>query len=142
MRVVVDCNVLVSAAMSPSTCREALSEITRFHTLLYSRETLQEFLEVANYARIQPYFPRIKKIVGAMLRLGVEVWPSGEPIDLPDTDDAVYLQTALAGQADILVTGNRKHFPFADYRASASCRRGSFWRSRRRNGSKISRLRK
>jgi putative PIN family toxin of toxin-antitoxin system len=116
MRVVVDCNVLVSAAMSPSTCRQALAEIGRFHTLLYCRETLQELLEVANYPRIQPYFPRVKKIAGAMLRLGVEVRPSEEPIDLPDPDDAVYLQTALAGQADILVTGNRRHFPFAEYR--------------------------
>jgi putative PIN family toxin of toxin-antitoxin system len=116
MRVVVDCNVLVSAAMSPSTCREALSEITRFHTLLYCRETLQEFLEVARYPRIRPYFPRVKKIVRVMLRIGVEVTPSAQPIDLPDPDDAVYLQTALAGQADVLITGNRRHFPFADYR--------------------------
>ena len=72
------------------------SEIARFHTLLYCRETLQELLAVAKYARIQPYLPRVKKIAGTMLRLGVEVRPSEEPIDLPDPDDAVYLQTALA----------------------------------------------
>ena len=51
-----------------------------------------------------------------MLRLGVEVKPVDDPVDLPDPDDAVYLQTALAGQADILITGNRKHFPFEEYR--------------------------
>lgn len=116
MRVVVDCNVLVSAAMSPSTCRRCLSEIARSHTWLYSRATLQEFLEVAQYTHIKPYFPRVKKIIKVMLRLGVEVRPVDDPVDLPDPDDAVYLQTALAGQADILITGNRKHFPFEEYR--------------------------
>lgn len=51
-----------------------------------------------------------------MLRLGVEVRPVDDPVDLPDPEDAVYLQTALGGQADILITGNRKHFPFEEYR--------------------------
>lgn len=115
MRVVIDCNVLVSAAMSPTTCRQALNEAARFHALLYSRETLRELLRVADYKRIRPFSRRVRKIARTLLRLGVEVRPAAEPVALPDPDDAVYLQTALAGQAEVLVTGNRRDFPFAEY---------------------------
>lgn len=116
MRVVLDCNVLISAAISNSTCRQLLDEVARAHTLLYSQETLQEFLAVIRYTHLKPYHPRAKQILKLMLQIGVEVRPVEEPITLPDPDDATYLQTALAGQAEVLVTGNRKHFPFAEYR--------------------------
>lgn len=115
MKVVLDCNVFVSAAISRSTCRQLLDEVARFHVLFYSRETLQEFLKVMKYTHLRSYNPRAKRIIKMVLRLGVEVIPAGEPIELPDPDDAIYLQTALAAQADVLITGNRKHFPFDDY---------------------------
>jgi putative PIN family toxin of toxin-antitoxin system len=115
MRIVVDCNVLVSAAISRSTCRQVLNEVTRSHTLYYSHETLNEFLRVSKYTYIKPYFPRVQKIVKTMLRVGIQVIPSQRSIDIPDPDDAVYLQTALAAKADILITGNLKHFPFDNY---------------------------
>ncbi|MGF1615051.1 MAG: putative toxin-antitoxin system toxin component, PIN family [Gammaproteobacteria bacterium] len=115
MRIVIDCNVLVSAALSRSTCRQVLNEVARAHTLCYSHETLHEFLRVSKYTYIKPYFPRVQKIVKTMLRVGIEVIPSPQSIDLPDPDDAVYVQTALTAQADILITGNLKHFPFESY---------------------------
>lgn len=115
MRIVVDCNVLVSAAISRSTCRQVLDEVARSHTLCYSHEALHEFLRVAKYTNIKPYFPRVQKIVKTMLRIGIEVIPSEQSIDPPDPDDAVYLQTALAAKAEILITGNLKHFPFESY---------------------------
>lgn len=115
MKVVLDCNVLVSAAISRSTCRQLLDGVARFHTLVYSRETLQEFLVVMKYTHLKPFYPRAKQIIKTVLRLGVEVRPAAKAIELPDPDDAVYLQTALAANADVLVTGNRKDFPFDDY---------------------------
>jgi putative PIN family toxin of toxin-antitoxin system len=115
MKVVLDCNVLVSAAISRSTCRQLFDEVARFHTFFYSREMLQEFLAVMKYTHLRPYYPRAKQIIKMVLRLGVEVRPAAVSIELPDPDDAVYLQTALAAKAEVLVTGNRKHFPFDDY---------------------------
>lgn len=115
MRVVLDCNVLVSAAISRGTCRQVLDEVAHSHTLCYSQATLQEFLRVSRYTYIKPYFPRVQKIVKTILRIGVEVIPADRSITLPDPDDVVYLQTALAAKADILITGNRKHFPFENY---------------------------
>lgn len=115
MRIVVDCNVLVSATMSRSACRQVLDEVARSHTLCYSHETLHEFLRVSKYTHIKPYFPRVQKIVKTMLRVGIEVIPLQQFVDLPDPDDAVYLQTALAAKAEVLITGNLKHFPFESY---------------------------
>lgn len=116
MRVVLDCNVLVSAAISPTTCRQLLDQVAREHTVIYSQETLQEFMAVSRYTHLRPYFSRAKLILELILAVGVEVEPHTDSIELPDPDDVVYLQTALAGKADIIVTGNRKDFPFAEYR--------------------------
>jgi predicted nucleic acid-binding protein len=33
------------------------------------------------------------------------------PLTLPDEDDRMWLEVAVAGRAEALVTGNLKHFP-------------------------------
>ncbi|MGA8185450.1 MAG: PIN domain-containing protein [Terriglobia bacterium] len=104
-----------TAAISRSTCQQVLNEVTRPHTLCYSHAMLREFLRVAKYTQIKPYFPRVQKTVKTMLRVDIEVVPAEQSIDLPDPDDAVYLRTALAANAEILITGNLKHFPFESY---------------------------
>ncbi len=40
---------------------------------------------------------------------------AGHPLlaRLPDPTDESFLETALAGKADCLITGNAKHFPFS-----------------------------
>lgn len=37
------------------------------------------------------------------------------PFELPDEDDLPYLAAALHAEADLLLTGNAKHFPEATY---------------------------
>jgi uncharacterized protein len=42
---------------------------------------------------------------------GVDVAASPIGLTLPDSDDAVFVEVAVAGAASRLVTGNSKHFP-------------------------------
>jgi predicted nucleic acid-binding protein len=46
--------------------------------------------------------------------LHVEPRP-GTSFGLSDPDDEIYLATALAGRADVLITGNIRHFPAPRY---------------------------
>jgi len=34
---------------------------------------------------------------------------------LPDPQDRIYLDAAISARADVLITGNKKHFPQAAY---------------------------
>ena len=85
MKVVVDCNVLISAGINnKGTCRQFISEVARNHMELILREA----------TFIRP--------ISCLFRL-------------PDPDDEIYLATALTVKADVLVTGNKKHFPLPRY---------------------------
>ena len=116
MRVVIDCNVLISAGISKDgTCGKVLDEVIRFHEWYSSRPTFREFLSVIRYPHLKRYKRKLKAIEKAYRKAAIEVKPDPAPINLPDPDDAVYLQTAVAARADIVITGNRKHFPPNEY---------------------------
>ncbi len=118
MRIVIDCNVLVSAAISSGgACRQVLDRVIRFHEWYFSKQTLEEYVAVSRYAHLRKYRRKLDAIRDSMLKTGIEIEVrSGDPDLLPDPDDVIYLDIAFAVKADLLITGNRKHFPQYTYR--------------------------
>lgn len=110
MKVVLDCNVLISAAITNGACRQVLDEVIRRHDWFYSPPLLAELLAVKVYPRLAKYQHKVDQIAAVMVAVGHEVAPSADDVVLPDPDDVVYLQTALAAAADVLVTGNQRDF--------------------------------
>lgn len=110
MRVVLDCNVLISAGLTDGACRQVLAEVIRRHDWFYSPPLLAELLAVTAYPRLAKYRHKLEQIATVMVAIGHEVAPAPDLITLPDPDDVVYLQTALAAAADVLVTGNLRDF--------------------------------
>ncbi len=55
MRVVLDCNVLVSAARIDGTCREVIDRIVRQHEIVLSEPILSEYEAVAGRRGQAPY---------------------------------------------------------------------------------------
>jgi predicted nucleic acid-binding protein len=47
MRVVLDCNVLISAGLNPGICRTVLHEVLESHQCILSAQILQEYVTVA-----------------------------------------------------------------------------------------------
>jgi putative PIN family toxin of toxin-antitoxin system len=116
MRIVIDCNVLISAGISKNgTCGKVLDEVIRVHQWYFSHPTLQEFLSVSKYPHLARHRRKLRAVEKAFRKSAIEVEPDATPIDLPDPDDAVYLQTAVAARADVLITGNKKDFPLNEY---------------------------
>ena len=76
---------------------------------------------VGRRTSLRRYRPRFEAIYQTLLAVAVSVRPDPTPISLPDPDDVVYLQTALAAQANVFVTGNRKDFPFDHYKGVHIC---------------------
>ncbi len=47
MRVVIDCNVVVSAALASVTCRKVIAEAVRYHEIVLSEPIIDEYLAIS-----------------------------------------------------------------------------------------------
>jgi putative PIN family toxin of toxin-antitoxin system len=113
LRLVIDTNVLVSAALNPDGLERTtiLIAITKPARLYVSPPILEEYAGVL--AR-----PHLKIRKGVRLQLlqliknrSYMVVPSQRLEVASEPDDNVFLESADKAGADYLVTGNQKHFP-------------------------------
>jgi putative PIN family toxin of toxin-antitoxin system len=113
LRLVVDTNILVSAALKPdglqrTTLRLAMTKPSR---LYISEAILEEYRAVLARPEL-----RIRKgIQQQMLQLIRNHFYLVHPLRTlrvaPDPDDNKFLECADIARADYLVTGNQRHFP-------------------------------
>jgi putative PIN family toxin of toxin-antitoxin system len=116
VRIVLDCNVIVAAARTPGVCRMVLLKALRDHEVILSTPIIREYRSVGVRPKHKPYHRTMLAITNLLEGVALLVEPSPEAsFGLSDLDDEVYLATALAGQADILITGNIRHFPDSRY---------------------------
>jgi len=113
VKVVIDTNVLVSGLLSPYG---PPGEIVRMVSsgvlsLCFDARVFSEYSEVMR----RPKFPFRREEVAALLE---EIQSKGsvvasEPLArrLVDPHDEAFLEVAIAGKVEMLVTGNLKHYP-------------------------------
>ena len=109
MKVVIDCNVLVSAARSGGVCGTVIVEAVRRHEIVLSDLIVDEYKTVAERLGHAPYRAGLLAIIRELEQIAIVVEPTDEVFGLNDPDDEVYLATAMAGDA-VLITGNRRDF--------------------------------
>ena len=109
MKVVLDCNVLVSAARIDSTCRAVIDAVVRWHEIVLSEPILAEYNAVAGRRSQAPYRDTLQFVIREFEQLATLVEPENIMFGLRDPDDEVYLATATAGGA-VLITGNTRDF--------------------------------
>ncbi|MCY3941465.1 MAG: putative toxin-antitoxin system toxin component, PIN family [Gammaproteobacteria bacterium] len=114
MRVVLDCNVLVSAARVDGTCREVINRVVLAHEIVLSKPILSEYKAVAERRSQRPFREALTFVISEIERLAVVVEPVNVVFGIRDPDDEVYLATAEAGGAT-LITGNIRDFTEARY---------------------------
>ena len=114
MRVILDTNVLLGALISPHGPPDAIYRAWRAarFELVTSRAQLDELRRVSRYPKLKTLLPahRIGTMLNNMQRaLVLEVLPALlENLEANDPDDTFLLAMALAGEADYLVTGDRR----------------------------------
>lgn len=105
MRIVLDTNVLVSGILAEGLCREIVETHLPDHTPILSRRLWDELVNV-----LEEKFgltPDNLPLLGLYHRLATWVEPSElKPSVCRDCNDDWVLATALAGEAEAIVTGD------------------------------------
>jgi putative PIN family toxin of toxin-antitoxin system len=112
MRAVVDTNILVRAIIKPDgTVGPVLHQLRLGrYTILYARVLLAELVDVLNRPRIRHKYhlsdDDIKTVLGLVLLRGEPVTPQRTIAVCRDPKDDKFLEVAIAGKADAIVSGD------------------------------------
>ena len=79
--------------------------------LLFDERILGEYREVLSRPRFALEATDIAEVLRQLEADGERISVAPSPIELPDPDDLAFVEVALSGRADALVTGNARHFP-------------------------------
>ena len=113
IRAVVDTNILVRALIIPQgTVGPVLLRLRHGeYTLLYARPLLEELVDVLNRPRIRDKYglseDDIQTVIGLILLCGEAVTPEKSITVCRDPKDDKFLEVAVAGEADVIVSGDQ-----------------------------------
>ncbi|MEQ8684641.1 MAG: putative toxin-antitoxin system toxin component, PIN family [Imperialibacter sp.] len=110
MRIVLDCNTVVSASLlEDSLSRRAVNWVIINCEILVSDEVHSEISEVLKRPKFKKYFPDREpdNLLIQIAAVAQQVEISEKITACRDPKDNMYLELAIAGQADCIVTGDK-----------------------------------
>lgn len=115
MKVVLDTNVLVAGLLNPY---HAAGEVVAMASsgalvLCYDARIISEYKEVLTRPKFQFDQNQADDLIQFFQAQGEVAAPEPLKVRLPDADDEMFLEAAIAAQARCLITGNLKHYPAA-----------------------------
>jgi uncharacterized protein len=110
--IVLDTNIIVSALIRPfgNASRILDMVISGDLTLLYDDRILSEYREVLLREKFGFEENDVDIVLEYIERECLRITAVVTDEQLPDKDDIPFLEVALSGKADALVTGNKRHF--------------------------------
>jgi putative PIN family toxin of toxin-antitoxin system len=112
LRVVLDTNVLISGLINPDGSPGRVLDLFLAGelTLLVDDRILAEYRAVLPRPKFGFAAGDIADVIDQIEAESVRVMALPLGISLPDKTDLPFLEVALAGRAEVLVTGNARHF--------------------------------
>ena len=122
LKIIIDTNVIIAAIHNPVgkpalVLSIALSEMPEMISMYISPEIWGEYLEIFGREKFN-YFNKnhVKTLLSQIRQRAILIKPSLAVSAIKiDPADNRFLECALAAEADFLVTGNTKHFPFKKF---------------------------
>ena len=113
LRLVVDTNIVVSAALKPDGLQRTvlLLAITRPARLYVSKAILTEYRDVLSRREFKIRKGLRQQLLDLIRKRSHLVAPAWTVQVASDPEDNMFLECADAAHADYLVTGNLRHFP-------------------------------
>ena len=113
MRIVLDTNVLVSAFLKPASDAARVLRLVLQGDLeiVFNEHILAEYMEVLSRPRFGLDQRKVRAVLEYLRSVGTVAPAVASSFRLPDPDDEPFLEAAVGGRAQFLVTGNKRHFP-------------------------------
>lgn len=113
MKIVLDTNVLVSGLLTPfGTSGEIVRMVSAGKLVLqYDSRILLEYKDVLYRPKFQFNKEQIDSLLDYIEKNGQLVPTIPLKHNLPDPDDEPFLEIAIGGKAECLITGNKVHYP-------------------------------
>jgi len=105
MKVVIDCNIIISAGLKEGLCRTVLSYVIENCDIYVSEATLKEYIVVSQRAKFSLSYDLLEKIIILFRRSAELVKVKELNIKLPDPSDGKYIDIAKVKQF-IAITQN------------------------------------
>jgi putative PIN family toxin of toxin-antitoxin system len=113
MKIVLDTNVLVSGLLSPHSPPGQIVRMVAAGdiVLCYDARITTEYRNVLLYPKFNFDVNRVDSLIDVITSAGIPI--AAKPVSplLPDPEDTKFLEVAITGTAEYLVTGNLKHYP-------------------------------
>jgi putative PIN family toxin of toxin-antitoxin system len=122
MNVVLDTNIIVSAALSPNgNCAKIIEIVSTQEEmqLYYGYEILFEYITVLSRPKLKIALEVQFAIIESIKDVGKIINPPLSDFQLTDESDRIFYDTAKASES-VLITGNIKHFPSESFIMTAS----------------------
>ncbi|MBU4292781.1 MAG: putative toxin-antitoxin system toxin component, PIN family [Actinobacteria bacterium] len=113
MILVIDTNIIISALIKPfSDSSKILNLILSGKIkLAYDSRILYEYEEILRRKKFNFDPQNTEAIITQIKEEGIHIDSLPLNVAFPDKDDAPFLEVAVSARVDVIVTGNKKHFP-------------------------------
>lgn len=128
---VIDTNTFISAVLLPqSVARQAVDKAVLHGAVLVSAATIAEVMRVITRPKFDRYVPyESRRLVLALLLRRTTLIPVTVQItDCRDPKDNKFLEVAVAGNADVIISGDDDLLVLHPYRGISICTPGDFVR--------------
>lgn len=113
MRIVLDTNVLVSATLNPHGIPGRILDglLSGEYKLVVDDRILDEYRDVLSRSRFNFMDYYVNNLLEFFYHEAEHETAAPFPLDLRDPNDKPFLEVAIQGKVDALITGNLKDFP-------------------------------
>jgi uncharacterized protein len=113
MNVVIDTNVIISGLLNPAGVPAKIINLILNEelTLLYDNRILSEYKNVLNRKKFKFEREIIDALLDYIKNEGLFIVANPISKHFTDESDKMFLEVALSGNAEYLITGNSAHFP-------------------------------
>ena len=121
---VIDTNVIVAAILSKKSDTATVKVINAVFSgmiiPLFCNEIIEEYENVLRRDKFHLKEETIQKVLTAVQKFGVAIFPESTGKILLDMDDLVFYEVAFTVKDAYLITGNKKHYPAEKFIVSPS----------------------